>query len=117
MSDRLKVTTVGNVTVASPVDERLTDEIQIRELGTELGDALAGDDCRQLLVSFANVKFMSSSSLNQLISLQRAAKSQEKPLKLCDICAEIMEVFQITKLDALFDIVESVDAGVESFGG
>lgn len=116
MSDRLKITTVGNVTVASPVDDRLIDEIEIRELGTALRDALAADDCQQLLVSFENVKFMSSSSLNQLITLQRESKTQEKPLKLCDICDDIMEVFRITALDSVFDIVESVDAGVASFG-
>ena len=116
MSDRLQVTIVGNVTVASPEDERLIEEIQIQELGKELSDTLAGDDCEKLLVSFAKVKFMSSSSLNQLISLQREASSKEKPLKLCDICAEIMEVFEITALTSVFDIVESVDAGVASFG-
>lgn len=117
MSERLQVTTVDDVTVASPTDERLIEEIQIRELGSALSETLAGDECGKLLVSFAKVKFMSSSSLNQLIVLQKEAKSLEKPLKLCDICEDIMEVFRITKLDELFEIVDSVDAGVESFGG
>jgi len=116
MSDRLQITIAENVTVASLEDERLIDEIQIQELGKALSGTLAADACEKLLVSFAKVKFMSSSSLNQLISLDREAKSQNKPLKLCDICPEIMEVFQITALDSVFDIVESVDAGVASFG-
>ena len=59
---------------------------------------------RKILLNFGNVDFMSSAALGKLITLDRKVKAAKGRLKLSNIRPEILEVFQITKLNKVFDI-------------
>lgn len=101
---RIDVSKVGDVTVVTFLDKKILEETGIQELGAELFSLVEQDNRRSLLLDFADVDFLSSAALGKLITLDRKVKSAKGRLKMCNIKPEILEVFQITKLNKVFDI-------------
>ena len=101
---RIDVSKIGDVTVVKFVDPKILDEAGIQELGAELFALVERDNRRSILLNFADVDFLSSAALGKLITLDRKVKSVQGRLKMSNIRPEIMEVFQITKLNKVFDI-------------
>jgi anti-sigma B factor antagonist len=54
--------------------------------------------------------------LGKLVLLQKKCKTDKITLKLCGISVNVMEVFTITKLNKLFEIVKDETSAVGSFG-
>jgi anti-sigma B factor antagonist len=101
---RIDVSKVGDVTVVKFVDKKILDETGIQELGAELFSLIEHDNRRSILLNFESVDFLSSAALGKLITLDRKMKTAQGRLKMCNIRPEILEVFQITKLNKVFDI-------------
>ena len=101
---RIDVSKVGDVTVVKFVDKKILDEAGILELGSELFSLIEHDNRRSIVLNFDNVDFLSSAALGKLITLDRKVKSAQGRLKMSNIRPEILEVFQITKLNKVFDI-------------
>ena len=51
-----------------------------------------------------------------LVRLKNKTAEIGTNLKLCDIKPLLMEIFQITKMDKVFDIYDTCDKAFESFG-
>jgi anti-anti-sigma factor len=105
------------VVVAAP---GLGDGIQamkagILELGTELFGLVELENRKSLLLNFAGVEFLSSAALGKLITLDRKVKSNKGRMKMSNIRPEILEVFQITKLNKIFDIRKDEAEAVSAF--
>jgi anti-sigma B factor antagonist len=111
---RIDVSKVGEVTVVKFVDKKILDEASIQELGIELFSLVEHDNRKSVLLNFSNVEFLSSAALGKLITLDRKVKAAKGRLKMSNIRPEIFEVFQITKLNKVFDIrtdeVEAISA-------
>jgi anti-sigma B factor antagonist len=101
---RIDVSKVGDVSVVKFQDRKILDEASIQELGLELFGLVEHDNRKSILLNFTGVEFLSSAALGKLITLDRKVKSHKGRLKLCEIRPEILEVFQITKLNKVFDI-------------
>ncbi|MFM7107508.1 MAG: STAS domain-containing protein [Planctomycetaceae bacterium] len=101
---RIAVSKVGDVSIVNFVDKKILDEAGIQELGAELFGLIEHDNRRAILLNFANVDFLSSAALGKLITLDRKVKTAKGRLKMCQIKPEILEVFQVTKLNKVFDI-------------
>ncbi|MFM7184452.1 MAG: STAS domain-containing protein [Planctomycetota bacterium] len=101
---RIDVAKVGDVTVVKFLDRKILDEAGIQELGAELFALIEQDNRRSIVLNFDNVDFLSSAALGKLITLDRKVKSSQGRLKMSNIRPEILEVFQITKLNKVFDI-------------
>ena len=101
---RIDVSKTNDVTVVKFVDKKILDEAGIQELGLELFNLVEHDNRKALLLNFADVEFLSSAALGKLITLDRKVKAAKARMKLCHIRPEILEVFQITKLNKVFDI-------------
>jgi len=112
---RLEVTDVGDVAVVNFNDRKILDEAFIQELGQELFALVEKDKRPKLLLNFANVEFLSSAALGKLITLNKKRKAEGVELKLSNIRPEIYEVFAITKLNKLFDIVEDEADALAAF--
>lgn len=112
---RVEVSEVGDVTVVRFVDRKILDAANILELGEELFSLVETQGCKKLLLSFANVEFLSSAALNKLIILDKKAKAHGSQLRLCNLRPEIHEVFVITRLTQLFDIKTTEDDGLKGY--
>jgi anti-sigma B factor antagonist len=108
---RLKLSSHQDVTIVRFVDRRILDEANIQEVGQELFQLVEEERCRNLLLNFSNVEFLSSAALGKLISLNNKVKARGGDLKFSNIRPEIYEVFAITRLNKMFDIKdEEADA-------
>ena len=101
---RIDVSKVGDVTVVKFLDKKIVDEASTQELGAELFSLVEHDNRRSILLNFANVEFLASAALGKLITLDRKVKAVKGRLKMSNIRPEILEVFQVTKLNKMFDI-------------
>ena len=116
MAERLELSTEGSVTVVRFKDQKILDEADIQQLGQELSDVVSSGEHKKLLLNFEAVGFLSSAALGKLISVKKKASVAEVELKLCSIKHELMEVFKLTNLDRVFDIFDTKDGALASFG-
>ena len=112
----LVVRTAGDVVVVYFVDSKILEEMQIKWLGNELY-ALADEQHRsRIVINFQNVQRFSTALLGKLISLKKKTAETKGNVKLCCIPPNIMEIFQVTGLDAAFDIFDDEMTAIKSFG-
>jgi anti-sigma B factor antagonist len=103
-----------DVRVVKLLPRRILDELQISEIGQGIS-ALVDTGANKLVLDFSNVDHLSSSALGMLITVKRQLDSAKGQLKLCYIRSQILQIFQITRLDALFDIYASDVEALASF--
>ena len=101
---RIDVSKVGEVTVVKFRDKKILDEASIQELGAELFALVEQQNRKAVLLNFDGVEFLSSAALGKLITFDRKVKAAKGRLKMSNIRPEILEVFQVTKLNRVFDI-------------
>jgi len=108
---RLDITEVGDVSVVRFRDHKILEDINVQELGQELFQLIEVDNRQKIVLNFFAVEFLTSAALGKLITMDKKVKAHSGVLKLCNIRPEIYEVFEITKLNRLFEIKdEEADA-------
>ena len=112
---RIDVSKVGDVTVVKFHDRKILDEASIQELGADLFALVEHDNRRSIVLNFTNVEFLSSAALGKLITLDRKVKGVKGRLKMSNIRPEILDVFQITKLNKIFDIRDEEAEAIAAF--
>ena len=112
---RLEVEDIGDVTVVNFVDRKILDEQNIQIIGEQLFSLVEEVGRRKILLNFGNVEYLSSAALGKLITLNKKLQAAQGKLILCNIDAQIYEVFEITKLDKFFKIVKDEQAGLQAF--
>lgn len=103
-TQRIDVTKSGDISVVTFRDRKILDETAIQELGAELFGLVELDNRKAILLDFAGVEFLSSAALGKLITFDRKVKNSKGRLKMCGVAPGILEVFQVTKLNKVFDI-------------
>lgn len=112
---RLQVSDVGGVTVVRFVDGEIRGEANIEQFGQELLRLVQEDGRTNILLNFESVEYLSSAALVKLIALHKEVKNRGGQLKMCNISPEFYEVFAITKLNTLFDIVDKEQEALAAF--
>lgn len=103
-TQRIDVSKTGDVSIVTFRDRKILDEAVIQELGAELFALVEVDNRKTILLDFAGVEFLSSAALGKLITFDRKVKTSKGRLKMCGVAPGILEVFQVTKLNKVFDI-------------
>jgi len=112
---RISVEYVDEVMIASLVDERIVDPVQIQALEDSIMPLAEQAKKITLILDFSNVKFLSSVMLGVLIRISKRVYETNGRLALCGINPNIHQVFKITRLDKIFDIYENADKAVRQF--
>ena len=112
---RLEVEDISDITVVNFVDKKILDEQNIQVIGEQLFSLVDEVGRRKILLNFGNVEFLSSAALGKLITLNRKLQSAGGKLVLCEIDPQIYEVFEITKLNKLFNIQREEQAALQAF--
>ncbi|MDO4585026.1 MAG: STAS domain-containing protein [Planctomycetia bacterium] len=113
MSDyrHISLNIVDDICVVRLLDNRIVDDINIYELGTELFSLVEQGGYTKILLNFSDVGFLSSAALGKLIMLYKKIAVRNGMLKLSNIAPDIRELFTIMNLDRIFDIrPEEADA-------
>ncbi|HEY5218287.1 MAG TPA: STAS domain-containing protein [Gemmatimonadaceae bacterium] len=85
-----------------------------QELKQKMLDALDGG-ARKLLVDFAKTGYIDSSGLGVLVSLSKKIREQGGELRLAALNEDLRTLFELTKLDTLFQISDSREQALASF--
>ncbi len=73
----------------------------------------AGD--RKFLLSLADVDYIDSSGLGELVSSFTTVKNREGALKLLGLTRRVQDLMQITKLLTVFDVYDDEAEALKSF--
>jgi anti-sigma B factor antagonist len=111
---RLEVEDIGDITVVNFTDRKILDEQNIQLIGEQLF-GLVDEGRKKVLLNFSNVEYLSSAALGKLITLNKKLQSAGGRLVLCNIDPQIYEVFEITKLNKLFNIHKEEQAALQAF--
>jgi anti-anti-sigma factor len=101
---RMKVEYGSEFTIVTFNDENILNEEQIRKLQESLGPVIEKNKDNQMVMNFANVRFMTSAMLGLLIRVHKRVTEHGGQLRLCNLEPSLRKVFEITQLTKIFDI-------------
>ena len=70
---------------------------------------------RRFLIDFAQTGYIDSSGLGVLVSLSKKIREQGGELRLANLNEDLKTLFELTKLDTLFQIADTRERALESF--
>ena len=70
---------------------------------------------KKFLLSLADVDYIDSSGLGELVSSFTRVRNQEGELKLLELTRRVRDLMQITKLLTVFDVYDDEAAAIKSF--
>jgi len=95
-------------------ESKVYDEAMVSIINDEINQAIDSNDKKFIILDFSKVKYLSSSFLGKIISINKKVKNKEGKLFLVGLNVDIMEVFQITKLEKFFNFQSSVESALDS---
>ena len=105
----------GDVLVLTLTGELMGGE-KAEEFQSRVYDAIEDEDVN-IVVDMEKVKWMNSSGLGMLMGALTTLRSSGGDLKLANVSDRVQRPIEITKLDSVLNIYDSVDNGVNSFQG
>lgn len=84
------------------------------ELKQKVLDAVEAGE-RKFLIDFSSTGYIDSSGLGVLVSLSKKIREAGGELRLAGLNEDLRTLFELTKLDTLFAITESLDEALAAF--
>jgi len=112
---RLEVEDNGEIAVVNFIDRKILDEQNIQKIGEDLFSLIDQYDRKKILLNFRNVEYLSSAALGKFITLNKKVQAKNGKLVMCNINEDIFEVFEITRLDRLFNIQKDEQSALQTF--
>ena len=113
MSMKVNARQVDGVTVLD-----LSGRITLGEGSVVLRDAvrdLLSKGNKKILANLAEVNYIDSSGIGELVSAYTTVKNQGGELKLLNLTKKVHDLLQITKLYTVFDVKDNEAAAIKSF--
>ena len=104
---------VGGVTIVD-----LSGKITLGEGGVTLREEvrkLLGEGKKKIVLNLADVNYIDSSGLGELVSAYTAVKNGGGELKLLNLTSKVRDLLVITKLVTVFDVKDDEATAVSSF--
>ena len=92
-------------TVLGPAGQHATEEL--KRLALKVGG--------KMLLSLANVKFLSSTGIAAIVTFHKLLKARGGALKICDVQPMIMKIFTAAALGKVFDIHKTKAEALAAF--
>ena len=113
MSVKLTTRQVGDVIVVDAVG-RITLGDGASSFRDTIRD-LAGKGHKKLLLNLAEVSYIDSSGIGEMVSSFTTVSNQGGIVKLLNLTKRVKDLLQITKLYTVFEVFEDETAAVRSF--
>lgn len=112
----MKITTrqVAGVTILD-----LAGRITLGEGSVQIRDAVRkvlGEGSKHIVLNLAEVGYIDSSGIGELVSAFTTARTHGGELKLLHLTKKVQDLLAITKLATVFDVKDDEAAAVSSFG-
>ena len=104
--EQSKITTEYGIdlTFVTFEDEKIIEEAQIRDLQKEIEPVIEKNKDNQLVLNFANVRFMTSAMLGLLVRIHKRIGERGGQLELRNLDNNLHKIFEITQLTKVFNI-------------
>jgi anti-sigma B factor antagonist len=96
----------------------LSGRITLGEGSVQLRDAIRGlisKGQKRILLNLADVNYIDSSGLGELVSAFTTAKNQQADVKLLSLSKKVHDLLQLTKLYTVFDIWDDEANAIAAF--
>jgi len=70
---------------------------------------------RNLIISFKNVEYLDSSFLGALVAILKHLIPLKGKLVITDLNEDILNLFELTRLDKIFNLQTNVEASLQNF--
>jgi len=111
LAKTMKVEKIEGITILA-TDERL-DNFDGPKL-KEAAEKLAQESGLRLVLDIAKTRFIDSTGLHTLLSLRKIMTMNQGEIKIASPTRRVLETFELTRLDRLFEIYDSVESAVNS---
>jgi anti-sigma B factor antagonist len=111
----IKVTNLseGNIVLLEPkgslIGGKETDELK------ESLNKLLSDGHKKVVIDLGKVDYLNSTALGTLVSAHTSYSKQGGQVKLCNVNKNIKNIFVITKLTLVFDVLDGQMEAIASF--
>ncbi|MEW5758363.1 MAG: STAS domain-containing protein [Candidatus Omnitrophota bacterium] len=78
-------------------------------------EKLVREDSKKILLNLNNVSYIDSSGLATLIEILQRVKRNNGLMRLSNLSEKVSSLFEITKLDKLFNIFSSEEEALQNF--
>ncbi len=68
-----------------------------------------------IVVNLESVNFIDSAALSALVSGMKQSRQADGDLRLCNLQQPVRMIFELTRLDRVFEILSGEDAAIEAF--
>ncbi|MGE4519154.1 MAG: STAS domain-containing protein [Desulfobacteraceae bacterium] len=68
---------------------------------------------KNIVADLADLEYISSAGLRSILSAGKLVKAEQGSLKLCSLNGIVLEVFEISGFDVIFQIYDSIEEAVE----
>ncbi len=92
------------------------DELATRDAEATFQEVI-DEGPNDVVLDLSGVEYVSSSGLRVLVMLLRGLQKNSGALKVCCLSPFVAEVFEVSNLNAMFDIYERRDEALAAFAG
>lgn len=110
---KIQVELHGKVCVVTPMGDIKLGEGDLVLRETIQHQIEAG--CNKLVINLANVRFMDSAGLGEVVACLKRVRETNGDLKLAGLNQRITDLFTLTKLIAIFDVYPDYTAAIAAF--
>ena len=113
MSMKVNTRQVDGITILD-----LSGRITLGEGSVQLRDAvrdLLAKGSKLILLNLADVNYIDSSGIGELVSAYTTVRNQGGELKLLNLTKKVHDLLQITKLYTVFDVKDDVASAIASY--
>ncbi|MDD3147671.1 MAG: STAS domain-containing protein [Candidatus Riflebacteria bacterium] len=79
-------------------------------------DAIVNEGRKRLIMDFQDVSYLNSMGLGVVAATLKKVKKDKGDLKLINLSPAVQELFELTRLTKVFEICESEESAIKSFG-
>ena len=102
----VRVSHNGDVTTIGFGDEEILDQINIAAVREQIADIVVQNHSQTLAIDMTGVQLIPSGLLGLLASLRNSVRT----IQILNPSQDVIEVLQITKLNQLFEVKETVQS-------
>lgn len=105
----VKFDEIEKATIVTIDETKVFDEMIVNLINDKINCFLDSSEKPNFILDFSLVNYMSSSFLGKIISINKKLKAKNQRFILCGVNNDIMEIFQITKLDKFFTFTKNLE--------
>ena len=99
-------------TVIARVNLKLFDDKNVKGMNELIEQAAGTPGVVVVVLDMSRVQIMPSLGLGALVKLSYKCKARKQRLKLAAVQPQVRQAMSITKLDQIFDLVDTVEAAI-----